>query len=127
MTRGPNYEFRARFLRAIDGDTIAADLDLGLFTHRHEKLRLARIDTPEMNSPDEEVRAAAKASRLAVVNFFARYGMDFIAETHKPDPRDKYGRFLCEAWAEDDELGWVNLSDLLLKEGLAKPYDGGKK
>ncbi len=42
------YEYQARIISVYDGDTVNADIDLGLETHRLIKIRLYGINAPEM-------------------------------------------------------------------------------
>lgn len=60
------YEYRAKVLRVIDGDSAEFSVDLGLNVHRVETLRFAGIDTPELNSSDPAVRERAKAAKAYV-------------------------------------------------------------
>ena len=54
---GPAYTYEARVLSVHDGDTLTIDVDLGMSIHRHETVRLAGINTPEL--PTKEGKAAA--------------------------------------------------------------------
>ena len=46
----PEYLYRANVLSVIDGDTIDLDIDLGFGVYRRIRVRLAKIDTPELTS-----------------------------------------------------------------------------
>ena len=49
LTQAHGYEYRAIIIEVYDGDTVTADIDLGFNTWRMgEKLRLARINAPEV-------------------------------------------------------------------------------
>ena len=39
----------------------------------------------------------------------------------------KYGRVLGDLWFQVDAKNWINYSQLMVGEGLAEPYFGGKK
>lgn len=41
------YEYNAKLLRIVDGDTVDVMIDLGLYCHKKERLRLADINAPE--------------------------------------------------------------------------------
>ena len=65
------YEYRAKVLRIIDGDTLKLEIDLGLKTSTKQKVRLAGIDTPETygvkkNSEEYKAGMLSKA-RLALL------------------------------------------------------------
>ena len=121
------YEYSVKLLRVIDGDTVEFDVDLGFKVHKIEMLRLAGIDTPELNSPIESVRERAKAAKALVEQRLS--GVAGIrVRTEKPYPTDKYGRWLgnvvIQATSEDK---WVSVNEALVNAGLAVRYDGGKK
>ena len=114
----PNYTYKAKILRAVDGDTVDADIDMGFKITAHQRLRLARIDTPELNSKDPVVRG--KAIEAAAFTKAAVEGREVILVTTKSD---LYGRYLAEVWYVDAKDGsQVNLSDKLLSLGLAAIY-----
>lgn len=48
----PTYLYRATSIEVIDGDTIQASIDLGFQVTRHQTLRLARVDAPEIKTPE---------------------------------------------------------------------------
>ena len=41
------YEYKAKLIRVVDGDTIDAEIDLGFKIFIKERIRFAGIDTPE--------------------------------------------------------------------------------
>jgi len=49
------YEYRAKLIRCVDGDTIDMDVDLGGHIHAVWRLRLLDVDTPERGDPDFDV------------------------------------------------------------------------
>ena len=44
------YEYKAKVKKWVDGYTLLLEIDLGFFVTREERIRLARINTPELNS-----------------------------------------------------------------------------
>jgi len=112
------YTYRANVLRVVDGDTIDLDIDMGLDTHRHERIRLYGIDTPEtygVKKDSEEYQAGMRAKQRVADLIAAR---EVWVETHK-DKTGKYGRYLATIWVViDDSL--KNVNELLLEEGLAE-------
>lgn len=108
------YHYSARVTGAYDGDTITVEIDLGLKTAvKGEKLRLHRINAPEMRG-DEKV--AGKASRDYLRSRIL--GKEVIIETIK-DKKGKYGRYLAEIWQEQDGE-YVNINDELVAQGHAE-------
>lgn len=112
------YEYHAKVLRWVDGDTLDAEFDLGLYVSVKERVRLLSskggVDTPEMNSPLIVERAGARTA-LARVQQLAPAGSPFTAQTAKADTWDKYGRFLSRVVLPDGR----DVGDILLNEGLA--------
>lgn len=105
----------AKVVRVVDGDTIDVSVDLGFGVWKKERLRLARIDTPEVRGKEKEAGLAAKA--------FVETAMSdqdmIIIKTSKQ--KGKFGRYIAEIEVLAEEE-WENLNDMLLKEGYAKPY-----
>lgn len=109
----PEYVYRGEVTDVYDGDTITADIDLGLSVWKHgEKLRLHRIDAPE-------VRGKQRPAGLSSRNWLRQkiLGKTVIIQTIK-DQKGKYGRYLAEIW-----LDGKNINDLLVKSGHAKYKD----
>jgi len=119
MPKNENMEDKRYFYSAIvrevyDGDTCTVDIDLGLSTWQHgEKLRLNRIDAPEL-------RGATREAGLASRDFLREKidGKNIILESVK-DSREKYGRYLAEIWLVDEKGKWLNVNDLLVSSGQA--------
>ena len=108
------YHYKALITAAYDGDTVTAEIDLGLKTLvKGEKLRLHRINTPEMRGPEKE---AGKVSRDWLRSRIL--GKEVIVETVK-DKRGKYGRYLAEIWLEENG-SFTNINDELVAQGLAE-------
>ncbi len=110
------YYYRAVVVSVYDGDTIRADLDLGLSTWiKNEKLRLAQINAPE-------IRGSERAAGLAARDFLRELilGKEVIVQTIK-DRRGKYGRYLAEIWLWTGE-GWLNVNDQMIESGHATRY-----
>lgn len=111
-TKSPLYHYRAFCRDVYDGDTITADIDLGLsVTMRDVKLRLLGVDAPEMRGPDRDRGVIARdwlRSRIL--------DQEILIQTKKDD-REKYGRLLAIVWLDE-----VNINKALLDQGLAVPF-----
>lgn len=83
------YEYRATIVRVIDGDTVVADIDLGLRVWaRGQMIRLAGINAPEMTGESKEDGEHAKEFlELVILN------KTLVVRTQK-DQTEKYGRWL---------------------------------
>ena len=108
------FEYNARLVRVIDGDTVRLDIDLGFSIYRIENLRLRGINTPELNSKDpvERARAVEAKEYLAEILEFG----DLTIRTHR-DRSDKYGRILADIF-----LGDVNVNQQMITAGHAVPF-----
>lgn len=105
--------------RVLDGDSVVVTLYLGLgIALSHVHCRLLGIDTPELAGPDAERARLAKA-RLAQL-----MGGAGPFEVEMDEKRDKYGRLLVILHAQGLD---ASVNDVLLREGLAVPYSGGKR
>jgi micrococcal nuclease len=103
------YEYNAKLIRVVDGDTLDCDIDLGFEIHTQHKLRLARINCPEKCTDEGK--------------FAAQFVKQFEGQTIRiiSSKIDKYGRYLAEVFVKLDNSE-VNLNDLLLSKGMAKIY-----
>lgn len=110
------YNYKAKVVRVIDGDTVDVDVDLGFGITRRERLRLADIDAPEIRTKDAEMKQAA----IAATDFVKQWvdAVDGVVVTTVKD-NDKYGRYLARVYAPQGEC----LNDLLVEKGLAVVYE----
>lgn len=111
------YEYRARVIRVIDGDTLELEVDLGFDVFRNDTFRLAAINAPE-TSTDQ-----GKAVKRFVEDLLPK-GTEVFIQTIK-DKKEKYGRYL--AWIYFDASGTFSLNEQLLDNEMAVPYSGGKR
>lgn len=120
-TMAPAFTYAAKVERVVDADTIVVELDLGMRIYFRTRLRIAGIDAPELSTPE------GKEARAFVAALFDPRVVDYrkvVVATHKPD---KYGRALADVTYLDDQ-GWrMDLANVLLEQGYARPYDGGAR
>lgn len=102
-----------------DGDTIHVNIAGWPPVIGHDVgVRIRGIDTPEMHDKRPEIRVKAIGARSYVMKRLN--GNHVIVLRHIG--RDKYFRLLANVEVDGQDLG----TDLL-KNGLARPYDGGEK
>jgi micrococcal nuclease len=118
----PSYEYRARVVRVLDGDTVEVDIekDVGfdVVVKFRKTVRMQGINTPEKFGATKEAGLASKK----IVQDLLPVGSEIVMRTEKPDSTEKFGRFLATIW-----LGNLNLSEHLISIGAAKPFDGKGK
>lgn len=110
------YEYQAKLIRVVDGDTVHLKVDLGLNIFVELSCRLARINAPEMATAEGK-QAKMDLTRL----LWADPNPVLIVKTTK-DKQEKYGRYLVDIITKD---GCVN--DLMVERKSAVYYDGGKR
>jgi len=101
----------AGIVRSVyDGDTITVDIDLGFNVWlRAEKVRLARINSPEIRGVEKESGEKARDWLRQAIG-----GEKVVIKTHK-DQKGKYGR-----WIADVIHNGSCINDVLVAKGLAK-------
>jgi len=109
------YEYRATIDRWVDGDTVELTVDLGFRIYQQTSVRLLGVDTPERGQ-------AGYTPACDYVRMIAPVGSAVVVRTRK-DETEKYGRYLASIWIASG----VSVANLLLEEGLGRPYDGGKR
>ena len=107
------YEYRAKCLRVIDGDTIVADIDLGFHTHLKRHVRFATVNTPEIRTRNQKEKARGIKAKVFVEKVLASH--DYCFRLVSKEWQGKYGRVIAEIWTEQGELG-----RMLVLEGLGK-------
>ena len=136
MTKIEAFIYHAELERVVDGDTIDVTLDLGFNVKLHkQRCRLAGIDTPESRTRDLDEKkkglaAKARNKELLEAGVFkiVSYGTG------------KFGRVLGEVFVSPEVVGHkisenidrssdglVSINEILIEEGHAYEYDGGKK
>ncbi len=108
------YTYKAVIKNVVDGDTIDVTIDLGFDVYHSIRLRLADIDTPEMNSSLMEERERAKKAKAYVQAYLGR---EVVIKTSKAD---KYGRYIATVYISGELM---TLNAKLLNEGLAVKYE----
>ncbi len=110
------YSYHAKILDWVDGDTLVLEIDLGFHARRTERIRLARINTPEMRSEVVRHRRHARHARM-VGKKFCPLGSIVEINTFRIKI-DMYARYIAEVTYKGK-----NLSDYLLEQGVAELID----
>jgi len=118
------YHYNAQLDRVVDGDTIDAMVDLGFSTWKHVRIRFNGIDAYESRTKDLVEKEKGLKAKARVEEVLALTEGKFKLYSKGVD---KYGRCLGEIKVEVNIHNTINLNELLLNEGLAVSYDGGKR
>jgi micrococcal nuclease len=113
------YVYNAKCTRVVDGDTIDAQIDLGFDVHKKIRIRMVGINTPESRTRDLEEKKRGLAAKYRVKELLESQENKFILHSQGVG---KYGRCLGVIF-----LGESKLQDILLEEGHAVKYFGGKR
>ena len=117
------YQYKAKLIRVVDGDTVDAMIDCGFSTFKKERIRLYGIDTPECRTRDKEEKARGLAAKARLEELIAEGDNEFIVET-SIDKKGKYGRILGEFLSLDDR---TNINELMIHKHNAVSYHGASK
>ena len=136
------YIYRAKLDRVVDGDTIDAMIDVGFDIWVKKRIRYMGIDTWESRTRDldEKKKGLAAKARNKELLEAGRFKL-------KSFGTGKFGRVLGEIFVSPEYVGehiteciantdsgidlsvdgWVSVNDILIEEGHAYDYHGGKK
>ena len=106
----------------VDGDTIDVLCDLGYDVRIALRLRFMGIDTPESRTRRLQEKAMGLRSK-AFLRDTLESADSIEFESHD---RGKYGRVLATVYVTKNGKR-TNVNDLLVREGHARKYDGGKR
>ncbi len=108
-------------IKIVDGDTVDLLIDLGFETYRKTRVRMSGINAWESrtkNLKEKELGLAAK-DRLREL---CEQAMEKESLKILSTKKEKYGRYLGVLYGNGK-----NINDLLVSEGHAHLYDGGKR
>lgn len=113
------FEYYARIVEVVDGDTVDAEIDLGFSICHKLRIRLNGINTPETRTKNKEEKVKGLAAKARLKELIE--GKIVLVKTDKSET-EKYGRYLGVLFLEG-----VNVNQQLIQEGHAVQYDGGKR
>ena len=106
-------------IKVRDGDTFMIDIpNIPDVFGKNIAVRIRGIDTPELNDKREDIRKISIQAR----DELERLLLNAKKITLYNLGRDKYFRLLASVKADN-----IDVSEYLIKKGLAKKYNGGKK
>ena len=132
------YQYKAKLIRVVDGDTVDAMIDCGFNTFKKERIRLYGIDAPESRTRDKAEKKRGLAAKARLKELIKEGKNKFIVET-SIDKKGKYGRLLGRLFpilestnltTKTKKTKKANIkcyNQVLVDEGHAVKYFGGKK
>tara|TARA_B100000424_G_C22730090_1_gene395925 strand:- start:205 stop:570 length:366 start_codon:yes stop_codon:yes gene_type:complete len=115
------YKYKCKLVRVVDGDTADVLIDLGFDTWRKSRLRFKGVDTWEKRTRDKEEKVKGIAASAFTQKYLEMNEGNFVIQSYG---KGKYGRVLAEIFIEGEDK---SLNQLLIENGHAYVYDGGKK
>ena len=118
------YEYKAKIVKIVDGDTADVDIDSGFgIVLTDERVRMMGIDTPESRTSDKVEKVFGLAAKERVKKLLEK---DVVLKTFAAkdgeDMKGKFGRILG-----DFIIGDKMLTEILIEEGHAVKYFGQNK
>ena len=129
------HNYSAKLLRVVDGDTCDAMIDLGFDTWVKRRIRFMGVDTWESRTRDLDEKKKGLAAKARNKELLEAGTFKIVSHG-----TGKFGRVLGEIFVSPDAVGHevsenvdkssdglVSINDILINEGHAYEYDGGKK
>lgn len=113
------YEYSAKTVRVVDGDTVDLLVDLGFGITIKERFRLYGINAPESRTRDLEEKVKGLESKKWLIHRLEDV-TDLRILTLK-DAKGKFGRYLCILMIHDQD-GGININKEMVELQLAKEY-----
>jgi len=102
-----------------DGDTFRCNIEgYPAIIGERIPIRIAGIDTPELNDPDSALVALSRRAKQFTVDKLGTSGKVVLKNMR----RGSFFRIIADVFVDGENLG-----QLLIEAGLAKPYDGKTK
>ena len=93
------YQYKAKILNVVDGDTFDVDIDLGSHIHIHERVRLLNVDTPEKFGVEAPLGLIMK--NYAIEHFLGKEMVIRSEKNAEGAKTDSFGRWLVETILDD--------------------------
>jgi len=118
------YEYKITLDRVVDGDTIDAYIDLGFDITTKKRIRFAGINTPECRTRDMEEKQRGIAAKIRLTEILENATVIHL-DSHGVG---KFGRVLGQLHVDSEHsISMIDVNQLLIDEGHAVEYHGGKR
>ena len=116
------HGYSCKLVRVVDGDTADAMIDLGFDVWVKSRIRFYGVDTWESRTRNKEEKVKGLAAKAYVKDLLENSDEGkFVLKSYGVG---KYGRVLADLFVKGHEK---SINDLLLENGHAYEYEGGKK
>ena len=115
------HGYSCKLVRVVDGDTADAMIDLGFDVWVKSRIRFHGVDCWESRTRDLDEKKLGLKAKAYTKEMLSRNDGKFTVKSHGVG---KYGRLLGEIFIEGEDK---SLNDLLIENGHAYEYSGGKK
>ena len=130
MQKDKLFNYQAKLLRVVDGDTVDAMIDIGFSVCVKKRIRFYGINAPESRTRDLEEKKRGLASKDRVIEILESNGGEFYLQSLGVG---KYGRCLGILFVEklpgetEEREEFINVNKQLISEGHGIEYFGGKR
>jgi micrococcal nuclease len=118
------YSYSGIIEKVIDADTFDILIDLGFNIYKKERVRLARLDTPESRTSNNEEKIVGMSLKKKIEELILNKKV-YLTTEKKENNHEKYGRYLADIYLDINDSKSFN--DFLLEEGFARSYSGESK
>ena len=116
------HNYSAKLLRVVDGDTCDAMIDLGFDTWVKKRIRFKGVDCWESRTRDLDEKKKGLVAKAYTKDLLENSDEGkFVLKSYGVG---KYGRVLADLFVKGHEQ---SVNQLLLENGHAYEYEGGKK
>lgn len=107
------YQYKAKIIRVVDGDTVDADVDVGFGLTMRQRFRINNFDAPETYRPrNESEKIHGTAAKERAIELLV--DKDILLKSTKV--AGIYGRFGADIWLEDGR----SFIEVMMNEGFEK-------
>lgn len=95
------YQYKAKVIKVVDGDTLDLLIDLGFHIFTQIRIRVLNVDTYETKGEFKDYGLRIKQATKELLE-----GKEVIIESFKSDSKlktDKYGRWLCNVYYNNEK------------------------
>ena len=121
------YNYKAKLVRVVDGDTVDALIDVGFDIWFKKRIRFKGIDTWESRTRNLEEKKKGLAAKARTKELLEKVSSKSGYFRIKSQGTGKYGRVLADIYIQDVDGNNIWVNKTLIDEGHAYVYDGGTK